>query len=410
MRKKKEVLDKAKESWKKIIKWWKKWTKKVIWWTAKAIWYTIRLINAWDKTIWDEIEKRRPWKVWKFLRTNLIKLMIALSALGYWWYRAIETPWDKQENQQELVNKWEDITDLFTQSDVIKDLKSSGKDWQDKRETRYLWKDDAWNKMRNGFWYAERKKVIEWMCRMVESWDLEMVLKKADNAWVPRQCVFLALAESWWQAWADSWVAWWYRQFTEDSAKLFGLIDSEWNDYRSDPEKSTDAAMRHLQENYKIVCKIGKDNWFNMSESDKWIFAFHMYNWSPNLVKKWMIACEWNANEYPEKQKNKENRNYVPRILAIQDALHIIFKENWYDVQKVREKHLDQTNTKKTEADLMYEEFIKDENTMSKEDKTKKLNEIGLKYEEEYKAWLISEVYYKWAIRVIEEEKDMDDE
>ena len=123
-----------------------------------------------------------------------------------------------------------------------------------------------------------------------------------------------------------------------------------------------------------------------------------------------MIACEWNANEYPEKQKNKENRNYVPRILAIQDALHIIFKENWYDVQKVREKHLDQTNTKKTEADLMYEEFIKDENTMSKEDKTKKLNEIGLKYEEEYKAWLISEVYYKWAIRVIEEEKDMDDE
>ena len=394
-----------------------KWTWKALKWWAKVIWHAVKwgyhLIDAWDKAIWEKIEKKQlekwkhPWKATRFLRDNVLKLLIALSATGYGWYKVSQLLPDKQEDKVEVVQGLTEteqfVKDFFKSPDVMKDLKSSGKEWQKKWEDRYLWEDEAWNNMWDGFWYAERNKVIEWMCRMIESWDLEMVLKKADEAWVPRQCVFLALAESWWQAWADSWVAWWYWQFTRDSGKLFWLIDSEWNDYRWDPEKSTDAAMKHLQENYKIVSNYARQLRYNLSESDKWMFAFYMYNWSPKLVRKWMESCKWNANEYSEKlqAKKKENNNYVPRILGIQDALEKTFRENWYNTQKIRTVCLNQKQVQKTEADLMYEEFLKQSELLSQEERLKKLDEVKEKYEKEYEEWLITKAYYEWAIRVI---------
>lgn len=423
MTKKQEALNKAKESWKKIIEWWKEamqWSSNIVKWTSKSLRNVVKwsyhLVDAGDKAIWEKIEKKQmkngehPGKVWKFLRDNIMKLTIALSALGAWWYAALDPLSDNKWPEEKIEIKHMDISEeeqflsnFMNSPDVLKDLKASWKAWQDKRETRYLWKDEAWNNMRNGFWEAERKKVIEWMCRMIESWHLEMVVKKADEAGVPRQCVFLALAESWWQAWANSGVAWWYRQFTSSSAKLFWLIDEDWNDYRSDPEKSTDAAMKHLKENYKIVSNYNKNLWYNMSENDKWIFAFHMYNWSPKLVKKWIVACKWNANEYSENQENSENRNYVPRILAIQNALQKIFKENWYDVDKIKSIYLDQ-NFIKTNADLMHQDFVKNEKNMSNKEKIQKLQEIKSQYTEEYNLKMISKTYYEWAIRIIDDE------
>ena len=438
--KRKEYKDKAQKYSKKsedhIVKAWHlgkkavKWAWKVLKWWAKIVWHSLKwgyhLIDAWDKAIWEQIERkqlekwRKTWKMSNFLRDNIIKLAIALSTLGIWWYKIADTIKDRQEDKQEIVNnskerhltkKQQEIKDFFESSNDILDLRGSWKKWEDKRENRYLWEDEAWNNMRNGFWIAERKKVIEWMCRMIESWHLDMVLKKADEVWVPRQCVFLALAESWWQAGANSWVAWWYRQFTEDSGKRFGVIDAKWNDYRSNPEKSTEAAMKHLKDNYKIVSNYNRQLWYNMSESDKRIFALHMYNGSPRLVKKWIIACKWNANKYSESQPNTENRNYVPRILGIQNALEKIFEENGYDIQKVKSIHLNQ-KIKKTEADLMYENFV-EEKDLTREEIINKLNEIKSKYEEEYKEWIITKTYRDWAIRVINEAippKDEEDE
>ena len=52
MSKRKNAWNKAKESWKKVLEWWKnikKWTLNVIWWTAWAVWYT--LLSAWEKWI-----------------------------------------------------------------------------------------------------------------------------------------------------------------------------------------------------------------------------------------------------------------------------------------------------------------------------------------------------------------------
>ena len=109
MTKKQESLKNAKESWKKIVKWWKdiiRWTAKVLSWTGKALYY---LIDAWDKAIWEQIEKKqlekwkKTWKVWKFIRDNTTKLMITLSLVGYWGHKTMDMIEDKQKNKQELV-------------------------------------------------------------------------------------------------------------------------------------------------------------------------------------------------------------------------------------------------------------------------------------------------------------------
>lgn len=393
------------------------WAWKVFKWWAKVIWHTVKggyhLIDAWDKAIGERISEKRKekWersvsKLRNFFRNNILKLLIAGSVLWYGWTEAVQHFRDENHDKIEVI-QWDEknavIKELFSSNDVLYDLKQPGKWWQDKRENRYLWKDEVWNNMSGGFWIAERKKVIEWICRMIESWDLEMVMKKADDAWVPRQCVFLALAESWWRSWANSWVAGWYRQFTYKSAKDFWLIDEQWNDYRGDPERSTDAAMKHLKANYDIVCNYNKSLWYNMSESDKWIFAFCMYNWSPKLVKKWIIACKWDANKYPDKQTNHENRNYVSRILGIQDALYKIFKEYKYDTQKIKSIHLN-NQVEITEADKMFEEYLKDKIESSNKENLKKLEAIKSKYKEEYESGKISNKYYNWAIRIIDEE------
>jgi len=105
----KDHIEKAKQDGKKAIKWW--W--KALKWWAKAIWHAVKwgyhLIDAWDKAIWEQIEKKqiekwkRPWKIWRFFRDNIIKLMIVLWATGYWWYKSTEIAKDSQQNKQGIV-------------------------------------------------------------------------------------------------------------------------------------------------------------------------------------------------------------------------------------------------------------------------------------------------------------------
>ena len=233
--------------------------------------------------------------------------------------------------------------------------------------------------------------------------------RKADESWVPRECVFLALAESWWQGWAKSKKsAWWYRQFTEASAREYWLIDEQWNDYRNDPEKSTDAAMKHLLENYRVVSTYNDRYEFNMSETDKWMAGFYWYNCSPKLLRKWLIACKWNINEYAKHQNNNENRNYLPRILGMREALSKILKEHWYNIGEVSLAYLNK-ELFKTEADKMFENFVSSRDSL-KQDKhnvksmLKTLKSIKSQYQQEYNSWLISEKYLNWATKVIDEE------
>jgi hypothetical protein len=49
---------------------------------------------------------------------------------------------------------------------------------------------------------------------------------------------------------------------------------------------------------------------------------------------------------------------------------------------------------KKTEADLMYEDYVKKGESLTKKEKVNKLKEIKEKYKEEHDAKLISDSYY----------------
>jgi len=398
-----------------------------VWNTLKAWWY---IIDAADKKIWEKLDERSKKrrksvnKLQQRLRRNIIKLLLVAGIATHWTMEIKEMVHDRKTDNIELTIDGQHITinvnEIFNDNDVLKDLKWSWKDWQEKRYNNYLWNNEAWNIMNNNFWIKERKKVIEWFCRMIESWDINMIFEKADEAWVPRQCIYLALAESWRQAWANSWVAWWYRQFTKETAKSYWLIDKNWNDFRSDPEKSTEAAMKHLKDNYEQVTRYANNKWYNMSESDKWIFAFFMYNWSPTLVKAWIDECKWNANEYSKKlvalaKKNngiiggrkvdaRQNANYLPRILWVQDALETTFKNNEYDINKVRESENIVTTHVKTTADQMYEDYQKEMEWLTTSQKIKKLKEIKAQYDAEYKAKQITKKYHDWAIKVIDED------
>ena len=110
-----------------------------MWYGAKTGYH---LIDAWDKAIWEQIEKRqlerwkKPWKVWTFLRDNILKLMIALSLTGYGWYKASQSLTDKPKDKIEIVEwlteKQQFVKDFFVSPDVMKDLKFSGKKWEQK--------------------------------------------------------------------------------------------------------------------------------------------------------------------------------------------------------------------------------------------------------------------------------------
>lgn len=86
-------------------------TRRAIKWGGKAIWYTVKwgyhLIDAWDKAIWDQIEKdqiekwKKPWKIWELFRDNMVKLMLFLSLSGVLWNKMITK--DKLPDGKEIV-------------------------------------------------------------------------------------------------------------------------------------------------------------------------------------------------------------------------------------------------------------------------------------------------------------------
>lgn len=108
-RKSKEYIKKAWESAITAIEWaWK-----VLKWWAKTIWHTVKagyhLIDAWDKAIWEQIEKKqlkkwkKTWKISNFFRDNILKLLIAASATWYGWYEWGKYIMDKNHDWEELV-------------------------------------------------------------------------------------------------------------------------------------------------------------------------------------------------------------------------------------------------------------------------------------------------------------------
>ena len=134
----------------------------------------------------------------------------------------------------------------------------------------------------------------------------EMIQRVLKEEGVPQDLIYLAQAESGFHPLALSRAGargmW---QFMASRAKGYGLERDWWVDERQDPEKSTQAAARHLKDLY--------------SEFGDWYLAMAAYNSGPgtvqNAVKRTGYADYWQL--YKRNVLPKETRNYVPIILAV---------------------------------------------------------------------------------------------
>ena len=127
---------------------------------------------------------------------------------------------------------------------------------------------------------------------MEEGVPLDLVfLAQAESAFLPR-AISRAKARGMWQ-------------FISSRGKEYGLRQTWWIDERSDPEKSTRAAAKHLKDLYE--------------EFDDWYLAMAAYNAGPvrieNALKKTNTTTFWELAD--KKALPKETINYVPTILAM---------------------------------------------------------------------------------------------
>ena len=132
---------------------------------------------------------------------------------------------------------------------------------------------------------------------------IERILKEEG---VPLDLIYLCQAESAFEPRALSRAAakgmW---QFISSRGKEYGLRQTWWIDERSDPEKSTRAAARHLKDLYM--------------EFGDWYLAMAAYNSGPFRVQRALDKTGadnfWTLAE--KKALPKETINYVPNILAL---------------------------------------------------------------------------------------------
>ncbi len=93
-------------------------------------------------------------------------------------------------------------------------------------------------------------------------------------------------------------------QFIKSTGRRYGLRINEYIDERRDPVKSTKAAVRYLQDLYKMF--------------DSWLLAMASYNAGENGIKKAINRTQ--SNDFWELKESgkipRETRNYIPKFMA----------------------------------------------------------------------------------------------
>jgi len=133
----------------------------------------------------------------------------------------------------------------------------------------------------------------------------EMIHDQLRAAEMPLDLLFLSMMESGFSNTARSYasaVGLW--QFMTPTGRAYGLRIDYWSDERTDPEKSTAAAIKYLRELHKL--------------QGDWYLAWASYNAGPGRISS---ACRkhgtrnfWVVAE--QETLAVETRNYVPKILA----------------------------------------------------------------------------------------------
>ncbi len=118
---------------------------------------------------------------------------------------------------------------------------------------------------------------------------------------VPADFFYLAVIESELEPYADSGKAHGFWQFTDPVAKALNLEVSSYVDQRRDPMLSTQAACRHIKENY--------------NEFSNWTLAAAAYNLGKPTLRR--VKNYQNVDSYYDLYLTSETARYVFRLLAM---------------------------------------------------------------------------------------------
>ncbi len=118
---------------------------------------------------------------------------------------------------------------------------------------------------------------------------------------VPTDFFYLAVIESELEPYADSGKAHGFWQFTDPVAKALNLEVSRYVDQRRDPILSTQAACKHLKENY--------------NEFSNWTLAAAAYNLGKPTLRR--VKNYQNVDSYYDLYLTSETARYIPRLLAM---------------------------------------------------------------------------------------------
>lgn len=164
--------------------------------------------------------------------------------------------------------------------------------------------NDAVLRYINYFSTAGRGTIIEGLRR--QGRYRNMIMRILEEEGVPRELIFLAQAESGFQARAVSYKAaagmW---QFIRERGWQYGLKQTAFHDDRLDPEKATRAGAKHLKDLYNMF--------------GDWYLAMAAYNCGPGCVARAVERTGY-ADFWELRNRNvlpNETANYVPLIVAM---------------------------------------------------------------------------------------------